>query len=185
MLQFQGDEVLLELPHMNEVCRELGIVAAALPSNLLDDQLGVAFHQKLSDPKTQGCHQAEDQSLVLCHIVGGLEPKVHHVLDLTSAWINEDHTGSGPLLVDGPVEVECPVGFDEDRCLDFWLWGSGVRVRPPRVAWGRSHSAMKSARIWLLTAWQGWNSSWNLASSTAYLAMLPVALELWRMALNG
>jgi len=44
---------------------------------------------------------------------------------------------------------------------------------------------VKSARIWLLTAWQGWNSSWNLASSTAYLAMLPVALELWRMALNG
>jgi len=47
------------------------------------------------------------------------------------------------------------------------------------------HSAMKSARIWLLTAWRGWNSSWNSASSTAYLAMLPVALELWRMALNG
>jgi hypothetical protein len=44
---------------------------------------------------------------------------------------------------------------------------------------------MKSARTWLLTAWRGWKSSWNSASSATYLAMLPVALELWRMALNG
>jgi len=142
MLQFQGDEVLLELPHMNEVCRELGIVAAALPSDLLDDQLGVSFHQKLPDPKTQGCREAEDQSLILCHVVGGLEPKVHHVLDLTSAWINEDHTGSDPLFADGPIEVECPVGFGEDQCLDFRLLGSGVGVRPPRVAWGKESTPL-------------------------------------------
>jgi hypothetical protein len=44
---------------------------------------------------------------------------------------------------------------------------------------------MKSARTWLLMAWRGWKSSWNSASSAAHLAMLPVALELWRMALNG
>jgi hypothetical protein len=44
---------------------------------------------------------------------------------------------------------------------------------------------MKSARTWLLTAWRGWKSSWNSASSAAHLAMFYVALELWRMALNG
>jgi hypothetical protein len=44
---------------------------------------------------------------------------------------------------------------------------------------------IKSARTWLLTAWRGWKSSWNSASSAAHLAMLLVALELWRMALNG
>jgi hypothetical protein len=44
---------------------------------------------------------------------------------------------------------------------------------------------MKSARTWLLMAWRGWKSSWNSASSAAHLAMLHVALELWRMALNG
>jgi hypothetical protein len=37
MLQFQGVEVLLELPRVYEVCRELGIVAVAIPSDLLDD----------------------------------------------------------------------------------------------------------------------------------------------------
>ena len=37
MLQFQGVEFLLELPHVDEVCHELGIVAAAIPSDLLDD----------------------------------------------------------------------------------------------------------------------------------------------------
>ena len=50
MLQFQGIKVILELSHMNEVCRELGIVATTLPPDLLDDQLGVSFHQKLPDP---------------------------------------------------------------------------------------------------------------------------------------
>jgi hypothetical protein len=44
---------------------------------------------------------------------------------------------------------------------------------------------MKSARTWLLMAWRGWKSSWNSASSAAHFAMLPVALELWRIALNG
>ena len=35
MLQFQGIKVLLELSHMNEVCRELGIVATTLPRTFL------------------------------------------------------------------------------------------------------------------------------------------------------
>jgi hypothetical protein len=34
-------------------------------------------------------------------------------------------------------------------------------------------------------AWRGWKSSWNSASSMAHLALLHVALELCRMALNG
>ena len=50
MLQFQGVEVLLELPHVNEVCYELGIVAAAIPPDLLDDQLRISLHQELPDP---------------------------------------------------------------------------------------------------------------------------------------
>jgi hypothetical protein len=50
MLQFQGVEVFLELPHMDEVCHELGFVAAALPPDLLDDQLGIPFHQELPGP---------------------------------------------------------------------------------------------------------------------------------------
>ena len=51
MLQFQGVEVLLELPHMYEVCYELGIVATALPSDLFNDQLRISLHQELSDPQ--------------------------------------------------------------------------------------------------------------------------------------
>ena len=47
-------------------------------------------------------------------------------------------SGSNPLLADGPVEEECPVGLGEDWCPDFRLRGSGVEVRTPRIAWGRS-----------------------------------------------
>jgi len=138
MLQFQGVEVLLELPHIYEVCCELGIVSTALPSDQLNDQLRISLHQELSDPHRQSFCQAKDQSLVLCHVVGGLELKVHHVLQLISVWVDEDHTSSGPLLADGPVEEECPVGLGEDWCPDSRLRGSGVKVRTPRIAWGRS-----------------------------------------------
>ena len=82
--------------------------------------------------------QAKDQSFVLRHVVGGLELKVHHVLQPISIWVDEDHTSSSPLLADGPIEEECPVDFGEDWCPDFWLRGSGVEVRTPRIAWGRS-----------------------------------------------
>ena len=63
---------------------------------------------------------------------------MHHVLQLISVWVDEDHTSSSPLLADGPIEEECPVGLGEDSCPDFRLRGSGVRVRTPRIAWGRS-----------------------------------------------
>ena len=137
MLQVQGVEVLLELPHVNEVCRELGIVAAAIPPDLLDDQLRISLHQELPDSQRQGFCQAKDQSFILCHVVGGLELKVHHVLQLISVWVDEDHTSSSPLLADGPVEEECPVGLGEDWCPDFRLRGSGIEVRTPIIAWGK------------------------------------------------
>jgi hypothetical protein len=50
-LQFQYLEVLLQLPHMDEVSCELGFVATALPPDLLDDELGVSLDQELRDPQ--------------------------------------------------------------------------------------------------------------------------------------
>src|SRR6185436_5253588 len=138
MLQFQGVEVLLELPHVNEECRELGIVAATIPPNLLEDQLRIFLHQELPDPQRQGLCQAKDQSFVFRHVVGGLELKVHHVLELISVWVDEDHTSSSPLLAGGPIKEKCPVRFGEDWCPDFRLRGSNIYDRTPRVAWGRS-----------------------------------------------
>jgi hypothetical protein len=52
---------------------------------------------------------------------------VHHVLHLISAWIDEDHSGPANLLAGRSIEVEHPVGLDED-----WfpgLHGCGVRIR--------------------------------------------------------
>jgi hypothetical protein len=43
MLQFQHIEILLQLPQTDEVGCELGIVAATLPPDLPDDELGVSF----------------------------------------------------------------------------------------------------------------------------------------------
>ena len=93
---------------MYKVCCELGIAATALPSDVLDDQLRISLHQELPNPQRQGLCQAKDQRFVLCHVVGGLELKVHHVLQLISVWVEEDRTSSSPLLANEPVEEECP-----------------------------------------------------------------------------
>ena len=140
MLQFQGVEVLLQLPHMNEVRRKLRVVATAVPQTclMINWDLEVSLHQDLLNPESQGCHQAKDQSFILCHVVGGLELKVHHVLQLISVWVDEDHTSPGPLLAGGPIKEECPVRFGEDWCPDFRLRGSNIYGRTPRFAWGRS-----------------------------------------------
>jgi hypothetical protein len=50
-LQFQHIEVLLQLPHMDEVCCELGVVAATFTPDLPDDELGVSIDQELPDPR--------------------------------------------------------------------------------------------------------------------------------------
>jgi hypothetical protein len=60
MLQFQHIEVLLQLPHVDEVSCELGIVAATLPPDLPDDELGVSFDQELPDPQGQSHRESKD-----------------------------------------------------------------------------------------------------------------------------
>ena len=51
MLQFQGREVFFQLPYVEEVSYEHGLVAATFPADLLDDQLGVPLHEELADPQ--------------------------------------------------------------------------------------------------------------------------------------
>ena len=97
-------------------------------------------------PET-GLVLGQSQSFILCHVVGGLELKVHHVPQLISVWVDEDHTSSSPLLADGSVEEECPVGLGEDWCPDFRLRRSGLWSGPTELLGEGIHSAMKSVRI--------------------------------------
>jgi hypothetical protein len=50
MLQFQGSEVLFQLPYVEEVSYEPGLIAATFSADLLDNQLGVPLHEELADP---------------------------------------------------------------------------------------------------------------------------------------
>ena len=50
MLQFQGREVLFQLPYVEEVSCEPRLVAATFSMDLLDDQLGVPLHEEVADP---------------------------------------------------------------------------------------------------------------------------------------
>jgi hypothetical protein len=50
MLQFQGNEILFQLPYVEEVSCEPRLVAAMFSANMLDNQLGVPSHEELADP---------------------------------------------------------------------------------------------------------------------------------------
>jgi hypothetical protein len=63
---------------------------------------------------------------------------VHHVLDLISAWVDEDHPSTATLLAGGPIEEECPVGLSEDRDPGLHRCGVRIGIQTPRSARGRS-----------------------------------------------
>ena len=77
-----------------------------------------------------------DQCFILCHVVGGLELKVHYVLYLISAWVDEDHSSSANLLTGGSVEEECPVRLGEDRTPGLRRCGVRIGIWTPRSARG-------------------------------------------------
>jgi hypothetical protein len=49
MLKFHGREILLQLPHMEEVSCESRLVAATFSADLLDDELRVPLYEELTD----------------------------------------------------------------------------------------------------------------------------------------
>jgi hypothetical protein len=50
MLQFQGNEILFQLPFMEEVSCEPRLIVATFSADLLDNQLGFPLREKLADP---------------------------------------------------------------------------------------------------------------------------------------
>ena len=140
---------------MNEVRRKLRVVATAVPQTclMINWDLEVSLHQDLLNPESQGCHQAKDQSFILCHVVGGLELKVHYLLHLISAWVDEDHTSFGHCLWTDPSKKCVQWGSVKTGVLASGSGGPALGSEPPGLLGEGVHSAMKSARIWLLTTW--------------------------------
>jgi hypothetical protein len=50
MLQFQGNEFFFQLPYVEEVSCEPGLVLSTFSADLLDNQLGVPLYEDLADP---------------------------------------------------------------------------------------------------------------------------------------
>jgi hypothetical protein len=50
MLQFQGNEILFQLPYVEEVSCKPGLVAATFSADLLYNQLGVPLDEELANP---------------------------------------------------------------------------------------------------------------------------------------
>jgi hypothetical protein len=63
MLQFQGREVFFQLPCMEEVSCEPGLVAATFPTDMLDDQLGVPFMRSWRTPRDRATDKQKINAL--------------------------------------------------------------------------------------------------------------------------
>jgi hypothetical protein len=55
VLQVQDLKVLLQLTCMEQVGGQLWVMATAISLDLLNDELGVCFHEELSHPQRQCC----------------------------------------------------------------------------------------------------------------------------------
>jgi hypothetical protein len=63
---------------------------------------------------------------------------MHHILQLVSAWANEDHSRASTLLAGGSIEEERPVGLGEGQTPALRRCGAQNGVRAPRGAQGWS-----------------------------------------------
>jgi hypothetical protein len=54
VLQVQDLKVLSQLARVEQIGSKLWVIAGAISLDLLDDELGVSFHEELLDPQRQG-----------------------------------------------------------------------------------------------------------------------------------
>jgi hypothetical protein len=45
---------------MDQIGSQLQVIAGAISLDLLDDELGVSFHEELLNPQRQGCTQSKE-----------------------------------------------------------------------------------------------------------------------------
>jgi hypothetical protein len=73
VLQVQDLKVLSQLAHVEQIGSQLWVIVGAISLDLLDDELGVSFHEELLNPQRQGYTQSKEQSFILHHVVGCFE----------------------------------------------------------------------------------------------------------------
>ena len=69
MVKLETVEFFLQAPDCFAVCVHLGVVAAGLLHDLVDDESGVASDVKPLDPKLDRDMETIDKGLVLHHVV--------------------------------------------------------------------------------------------------------------------
>jgi hypothetical protein len=73
VLQVQDLKVLSQLVHIEQIGSQLWVITGAISLDLLDNKLGVSFHEELPDPQRQGCTQPKEQGFILHLVVGCFE----------------------------------------------------------------------------------------------------------------
>jgi hypothetical protein len=73
VLQVQNLKVLFQLTCVEQIGGQLRIIATTISLDLLDDELGVFFHNELLNPQRHGCTQPKEQGFVLRHVVDYIE----------------------------------------------------------------------------------------------------------------
>src|SRR5436189_3743346 len=107
MLYLQAEEASLQLSDLHEICRHDRIRALIVFVDLVDYQLGVSFYYQAVNTETYRGAQARKQSLILGHVVGGLEVKADDVLQCLACRGSEDHSSPRALEGERAVEVHC------------------------------------------------------------------------------
>jgi hypothetical protein len=140
-VQIHDIKVLHQHLSVFQVGDQIGIIAATLPFDLLDDELGDAFHEQLPDPKGQSCTWPKYKGIVFCDVVGRFEVKMHHVLELLPVWSEEQISRTAPCFCEEPSKKRVQWGTVNTK-----VRGSGaLSSSPPGWLAGGLHSTMKSA----------------------------------------
>src|SRR5438128_993627 len=108
MLYLQAEEASLQLSDLREICHHDRIRALIVFVDLVDYQLGVSFHYQAANTETCRGAQARKQSLILGHVIGGLEVEVNDVLQRLARRGSEDHSSPRALEGERAIKVHGP-----------------------------------------------------------------------------
>jgi hypothetical protein len=87
MLQFQGNEILFQLPYVKEVSYEPRLVAATFSADLLDNQLGVPFTRSWRIPRDRAADKPKISASYSAMLLVALNSRCT-ILHLISTWVD-------------------------------------------------------------------------------------------------
>jgi hypothetical protein len=130
--------------HVEQLGSQLQVIAGAISLDLLDDELGVSFHEELLNLHQQGCTQPKEQGFILCMLLVALKSRCTIYLNWSPCGARISTPAPATCLREESSKKRVQWGPVKTGALGSGSLSSG----PPRGLADGVQSTMKSTSTW-------------------------------------